>query len=148
MFRSNFTDAEWQTVLFAPLWAFSMVAGADRKIEPKEMAALLKELSEAALYKDEFAREVLATLASDHATIMPAYAADRRTVVDGLREAAQILDAKMPGGGADGLKNAILLVCISTAKAAGPMFGDKVSKEEKAAIVLVATMLRITVPTA
>jgi hypothetical protein len=148
MFRSKFTDAEWQTVLFAPLWAFSAVAGVDRQVDAKEAAALTKELAEAALYKDEFTREVLSALASDPATIMPAYAADRRTVVDGLREAAQILDARMPGGGGDRLKNAILLVCINTAKAAGPIFGDKVSKEEKAAIVLVATMLRIPVPTA
>jgi hypothetical protein len=148
MFKSQFTDTEWQTVLFAPLWAFSAVAGADREVKPKEAAALTKELSEAALYRDEFTREVLGTLASEPATIMQAYAADRRTVVDGLREVAQILDTKMPGGGGNGLKNAILLVCINAAKADGPMFGDKVSKEEKAAIVVVATMLRVPVPTA
>jgi hypothetical protein len=147
MFRSSFTDAEWRTVLFAPLWAFTVVAGADKKVDPKEAAALFKELSEASLYKDLFAREVLGALASDVATIMAAYAADRRTVVDGLREAAQLLDAKMPGGGGDGLKAAILLVCVNTAKAAGPIIGAKVSKEERGAIALVATLLRIAVPT-
>jgi hypothetical protein len=148
MFKSNFTDAEWQTVLFAPLWAFHAVAGADRKVDPKEGAALAKELTEAALYKDDFAREVLGALASGIATIMPAYAADRRSVVEGLREAAQILDAKMTAGGADGLKKAIFLVCLSTARAAGPIFGGKVSKEERATIALVATILHIPVPTA
>lgn len=147
MYRSNFTDAEWRTVLFAPLWAFTAVAGADKKVDPKEAAALLKELSEAALYKDAFAREVLQSIAADVTTIMPAYAADRRTVVDGLREAAQILDVKMPGGGADGLKAAILLVCVNTAQAAGPIIGGKVSKEERSAMALVATLLRIPMPT-
>lgn len=148
MFRSSFTDAEWQTVLFAPLWAFTAVAGVDHKIDPKEMAALAKELTEASLYKDAFAREVLSDLASQYASVMPAYVADRRSVVDGLRDAARILDAKMPGGGADGLKMAIVLVCTQVAEASGGMFGGKTSKEERAAIVLVATMLRVPLPSA
>lgn len=148
MFKSKFTDAEWQTVLFTPLWAFSAIAGSDKQIRPKEAEALAKELAEAALYKDEFTREVLTAVASDPATIMPAYGADRRSIVDGLREAADILGAKLPAGGADHFKNAILLLCMNVANADGPMFGDKVSKEEKSAMVLVATMLRFQVPVA
>jgi hypothetical protein len=145
MFKTKFTDAEWQTIVFAPLWAFSAIAGADHQIKPKEAEALAKELAEAALYKDEFTREVLLTLASEPATIMPAYGADRRSIMDGLREAADILDAKLPGG-ADQFKNAILLLCMKTAQAEGPIIGDKVSKDEKSAMVLVATMLRFHVP--
>lgn len=147
MYRDNFTETEWATVLFTPLWAFSAVANVDKKIDEKEMAALAKELTEAALYRDPFAREVISALAADFSTIMPAYGADRRSVVDGLNEAAQILDRKMPGGGADGFKMAVVLICSQVANASGSVFGSKTSKEEKAAMLLIATILRVPVPT-
>jgi hypothetical protein len=147
MFREKFTDTEWQTIMFAPLWAFHAVAGADRKLEQSEVAALAKELTEAVLYKDEFTREVLSAIASSMTTTMPAYLKDPRAIMDGLVDAARVLDAKMPAGAGDALKVAILGICIQTAKAAGPRFGNKVSKEEEAAIVMVAAALRVPIPT-
>jgi hypothetical protein len=77
---------------------------------------------------------------------MPAFAADSRGIVDGLQEAAGILDAKLPAGGGDGLKRAVMLIAINTAKASGPMFGDKMSPAEKTALALVAAALRVPVP--
>jgi hypothetical protein len=147
MFRDKFSDSEWDTVLFTPLWAFHAVAGVDGKVETAEAAVLAKEISEALLYKDDFAREVLSAIGASMQTVMPAYMKDSRNVTQGLMDAARILDEKMPGGAADGFKRAVLGICIETAKAAGPRFGDKVSKEEKAAIVLVAAALRVPIPT-
>lgn len=146
MFREKFTDTEWETITFAPLWTFSAVAGADGKIDGQEMAALGKEISEALLYKDEFTREVLSAIAVSMATIMPAYAHDKRNALEGLEEAARVLDKKMPGGQADAFKRAMLGLGIEVAKASGPMLGDKVSGDEKTAIVLVATLLRVPIP--
>lgn len=146
MFRSRFTEAEWQTVLFTPLWAFSAVAGADGEVDEREATALTRELAEAPRYTDEFTREVLSALAADLVTIMPAFAADRRPAVDGLRAAAQILDARLPGGGADKFKLAVLRICLSVAKASGAMFGDKTSREARAAYSLVAATLLVPVP--
>ena len=146
MFRSSFTDSEWQTILFTPLWAFTAVAAADRKIDDKETGALAKELAEAMLYRDEFAREVLSAVGLGLATVMPAFAADQRTIVAGLQDAATILDAKLPAGAADGFKHATMLIALNVAKASGSVIGDKTSKEEKAAIGLVAAALRVPIP--
>lgn len=146
MFRSSFTDSEWQTILFTPLWAFTAVASADRKIDDKEAGALAKELSEAMLYRDELTREVLAAVGLGLPTIMPAFAADARSIVAGLQDAATLLDAKLPAGAADGFKHATMLIAMNVAKASGSVFGDKTSKEEKAAIALVAVALRVPVP--
>jgi hypothetical protein len=146
MFKSNFTDSEWETVLFTPLWAFHTVAGVDSKVDAKEAAALAKEISEATLYRDDFTREVLMAIGSSLPTVMQAYMADRRSSVTGLQEAADVLDAKMSGGAADAFKRAVIGVCIETAKASGPRFGDKVSKEEKVAIAVVAVALRVPMP--
>ncbi len=146
MYRSRFNDAEWQTILFTPLWAFHAVAAVDRKVEDKETLALAKELSEALLFRDELAREVLTALGMDLRTIMRAFIADSRGIVDGLQAAAGILDAKLPSGAADGFKRAAMLIALNVAKASGPRFGDKTSNEEKAAIVLIAAALRVPIP--
>ena len=146
MFRSNFTDAEWDTIMFTPLWAFGLVAAADSKIEEAEAGALAKEVAEAPLYKDDFTREVLSAIAAALPTVMPAFAKDSRSAIDGLRAAADLLDAKMPGGAANGFKLAVLNICLQAARAAGPRFGDKVSQEEKGAVFMVAATLRIPIP--
>jgi hypothetical protein len=143
MFRERFTPSEWETIQFTPLWTSHAVAAADGKIDPKEAGALAKEVSEAMLYKDEFTREVLASIASDMHTVMPAYMRDTRNVLQGLGDAARVLDEKMPGGQADSFKRAMLGIGIETAKAAGPMIGDKVAKEEKAALAMIAAVLRV-----
>ena len=141
MFRSQFSDTEWQTILFTPLWAFHAVAAVDRKVEKKEIEALGKELAEALLFRDEFAREVLADVGANLQAVMPAFVADKRAIVDGLQEAARILAAKLPPGGADGFKRAVMLIAANVSKAAGPVFGDKTSKDEKGAILVVAVAL-------
>jgi hypothetical protein len=146
MFRSNFTDAEWQTVLFTPLWAFGAVSTVDGTADEREAAVLSKELTEAMLYKDELTREVLGTLVGSLGAMGAAFLADHRPPLQGLQEAALLFDAKLPGGGADKFKLAVLGICINAAKASGPRFRDKVSKEEKAALGLVAVALRVPVP--
>ena len=146
MHRTKFSDVEWQTILFTPFWAFGLVAAADGKTDDKETAILTKEIAEAMLYKDDFAREVLAAIQSSLPTLAPAYVADTRSPLVGLQEAAALLDARMPGGAADQLKLAILGICVNTARASGPMFGDKASKDEKTAIAVVASILRIPLP--
>ena len=148
MVREKFTDTEWKTVLFTPLWAFGIVSMADGKVDDKETAALVKELTEAALYKDELTREVFGALMSNLGSIGADFAADKRSQLQGLQDAASLFEAKLPGGGADKFKLAILGICLNAARASGPVFGDKVSKEEKTAVALVGVSLRIPVPAA
>jgi hypothetical protein len=146
VFRSSFTDAEWQTILFTPLWAFHSVATVDGKIDKREVEALARELAEARLFRDELAREVLTALGTGLQSIMPAFVADTRGIVDGLQQAAGILDSKLPPGAADGFKRAVMLIAGNVARADGPVWGDKASKEEKTAIFVVAVALRVPVP--
>jgi hypothetical protein len=147
MFRGKFTDSEWNTVMFTPLWAFHTVAGVDSKVDSNEAGALAKELSEASLYRDEFTREVLSSIGASLPVVMQAYMVDSRGSVDGLQDAANLLDAKLPSGGGDAFKMAILNICIQAAKASGPrLFGPKVSKQEKVAIAVVAMSLRVPLP--
>jgi hypothetical protein len=145
MYESSFTASEWRTLQFAPLWVFTAVAGADKKIDDKEMAAMSKELSEALLFKDLLAREVIVSVATDFENIMRLYNADSRDVLEGLKDTADILDRKADQDRIRGFKGALLLIARNIAEASGGgMFGmgEKVSKEEKTALVLVAMALR------
>lgn len=146
MYRTNFTDAEWNTILFTPLWAFYAVAGMDRVVDEKEAGALSKELMEAGLYRDEFTREVLTSLAADFRTVMVAYNTDSRDIIQGLQDSAAVLDAKMPSGSSDDFKRTCLGIAVNAAKASGPVWGDKISKDEKKALVVIATALRVPLP--
>ena len=144
----GFTDTEWQTLLFVPLWTFVACAGADRNIDEKEQAAFAKELGEAALYKNVLAREVLGTLASSLSTVMPAFQADSRNFLTGLSNAADVLDQKVPTNDANDFKKAVLGVGIQVCQASGGGFmgkGDKISDEEKKYWAMCAAAIRATI---
>ena len=136
---------EWQTILFTPLWAFTAVAGADRKIDDKELGS-----REGARRGDALPRRVRPRSALGRRVgARDGDAGLRRRPTDdrrGLQDAATILDAKPPAGAADGCKQATILIALNVAKASGSSFGDKTSKEEKAAIGLVAAALRVPIP--
>lgn len=146
MYRTDFTDAEWNTVLFTPLWAFYAVAGMDKVVDEKEAGVLSKELMEAGLYRDEFTREVLTAIAADFRTVMGSYNSDSRDIVQGLQDSAALLDTKMSGGRADDFKRTCLAIAVNAAKASGPVWGDKISKDEKKALLVVAAALRVPIP--
>jgi len=142
-YRSSFSYSEWQTLLFAPLWSFNAVAAIDGKVDDKEAEALAKEVADASLYRNELASEVLGDLGASFASVFSAYRADSRSVLDGLREAAQLVDRKTIPDIALGYKKAIIGVGVQVANASGAMFGSKMSEDEKKALVLVAVTLGV-----
>jgi hypothetical protein len=145
--QASFTPEEWRTLQFAPLWTFTIVAGADRNIDEKEIQALAKELQEAVLFKEPLVRDVLYSVASDFSNVMLQYKKDSRDTIVGLREAAGILDKKATSQQARNFKGAMLLIGRNVAGASGGGLlglGSKISDEEKAALVLVAAALGVS----
>jgi len=143
--QASYTPEEWRTLQFAPLWAFTAVAGADRSIDQKEMMALAKELAEAPLYKDALTREVLMSVGANLQSLMTAYRDDTRDVLTGLKDVADVLDRKAGPEEAQNFKQAMLLIVKNVAESSGGMFGSKFSNEEKAAAVLIAQALRLKI---
>jgi len=143
--RASYTSEEWQTLQFAPLWAFTAVAGVDEDVDKQEMAALSKELAEASLFKCPLIREVLEAIVADLESILNDYGDDPRTVTAGLGEVADLLDLRSDPDEAMHFKRAVLLIAHNVAQASGdsPPGEDNVSDEEKAAIVLVAIAMRL-----
>jgi hypothetical protein len=139
-YRTMFSDAEWQTLQFAPLWAFTAVAGADGKIDEAETRILMKEVAEAPLHRGPFTREVMVSLATDLVRVAAAYKADPRAALAGLLEVRTVL-SRVESDQAAVFKYAVMAIGKAAAEASGPMFGSKIAAEEQAAWALAAVML-------
>lgn len=143
---SPFTKEEWTTLQFSPLWMFTLVAGADERIDEKEFRALVKELAEAMLYREPLVQRVFLSVATDLLAVMQAYKDDPRDVLQGLKDTARVLSRRVSPEQANNFKKALLLVGQKVAEASGGgLFGgEKVSDQEKAALVLAAMTLGVS----
>jgi hypothetical protein len=144
MQESDFSPDEWQTLRFCPFWVFHAVGIADGKVDKKELGAFLKEVQEAPLFKDALARNVLFSIAANLDAVFKAYHADPRNVMDGLGQAADLLDRRATPETVKGFKGSMLLIGHRVAEASGGLLGmgKKVSDKEKSALLLVRAALR------
>ena len=139
--KVKFTEEEWATLEYAPLWVLAGVGGADGKIDDKEVEAFTKELGDAPLYKDELVREIMMDDLTGLTRLMTAYKSDPRNVETGLSQVADALETKAPEH-ADNFKKVMLSIAAKVANASGPAFGNKVSENEKMAFAIIAASLR------
>jgi len=144
--KDSFTYQEWETLQFSPFWVFGAVAGADQDIDEKEVEALTKEITDALRFTEPLVREILMSVMVDFADIMEQFKRDSRDLVTGIQDVASVLDRKATLEQAKGFKGALLLIGTNVAKASGTTIfrRDPVSDEEKAAIVLVAHLLKVS----
>lgn len=139
---NDYEQDEWETMLFAPLWVFAAVAGADAEINKQELAALAEELHTAQQYKNELSREIFTELAEDFDDIMEAYQEDDTLIGDGLSEVNVLLEEYEDEEVILGFKSDIIIFAINVAKASrGWLFGKNITAEEKEVIDGIAEVL-------
>jgi hypothetical protein len=143
--RSIFTDEEWRTLVFAPLWVFCSVAEADEDIDEREIAALSMEVEDAYLYDEPLVQEVFEVLQESDQTLLD-FKADEREEDDGLVEMADLLDRKVPGEQAEAFKKAMLFIARSVAEASGEesFSADRVSGGEELSLFRIADLLGVS----
>ena len=151
--RKSFTSQEWRTLQFAPLWVFTAVAAADGKVDEKEFEILARELSEAHLYKNRLARDVLFSVANEFTKVLPDYGADRRNIINGLKEVADILDRKMSPQDVYEFKRALLGLGYNVVESSSKGvlgFGKKARDQKHQALDAAALLMRFSMvaPTA
>ena len=139
--RSQFTDAEWLTLQFSPLWILTAIGTADGKIDEKESQKFSELMIKLVDAKDELVREVIISVISTFANLMEAYKADPRKIDVGLSDVADLLDKKAAAHSED-FKKVLLGIGANIADVSGPLLGAKVSDEEKMAFAICATALR------
>ena len=138
-FRELFNTSEWQTLTFAPLWAFSSIAAADGNIDTSETGVLMTQIAEAPLLKAPFSREVFLAIAADLPTLLPAYKADTRNAYAGLRDVVTLLQ-RVDAKEAAMFKFAVMAVGSKVAVATGKP-GDPIATEEAQAWAMTGAML-------
>jgi hypothetical protein len=144
-YRSSFTDEEWRTLQFTILWIFTAVAGVDKEIDSQEMGALAREISEASRYKNPLAREVLTSIRAEYNQVFQTFHEDDRGVLQGLKQAGDLLCDKVDAVNADHFRRAVLLIGSNIVQASCSHQEFKTGKEEKAALALVSIALGLEV---
>lgn len=145
--QSMFNISEWRTLQFTPLWVFYAVAAADGKVDQKEVEALVIELSQAHLFKEPLARDVLMSLGNDFENVLRLFQADSRNAGRGLVEAANLLDRKVPPQTAYNFKAAMLMIGYNVSESTGKGFlgfGQKALDQKHQALDAVAMIMRFS----
>ena len=134
--RETFTADEWHTLQLAPFWISTAVAGADQFIDDAEGRSLSEQLAQWKKYTDPLTRQLLGSTFEELKSVSTRFRAATHSekALSQLRDAATILDQKVPSEQAREVKQAFLQVGKATAEASGGGFlglGDKVSPEER-----------------
>jgi hypothetical protein len=143
-FKDTLSTSDWETLQLGVIAMFWGVAGADGKVDEKEISVFATEMMEAPLYKSDLAKEVFGTIFGQLAVLLEKYKADPRDLLKHLTDVADVLDRVVGGPEREGFKRALLAVAVKVAQASGGMFGfgDKISKNEKAAVTALGVALR------
>lgn len=131
--RATLHDEEWQTLQFAVLWVETLMAGADGKPDEKEAAAGTEALREGLHAPGRLFREVVQSLVVDLSDVGVAFLRDSRTVLEGLRDVARVLDEHASHDEAVMFKGQVLLVGKAVAEASGRRFTSRIGEEEAGA---------------
>lgn len=145
--QNMFNASELKTLQFTPLWVFGAVATADGKVDQKEIEALGREISQAHLYNEPLARDVLMSLAGDFKNIFELYGKDSRNVVQGLKEVADLLDRKVSPQVSYNFKGAMLMIGYNVSESTGKGFlgfGQKALDQKHKALDTVAMIMRFS----
>lgn len=142
--RTSFTTDEWQHLQLAPFWTVFAVAASDGNIDQKELRAMLEQIAQASVVGSPLVKEVLSSVVNNTDGLASRAKGRGVDLFTGLKRVADILEAKATLQEAEDFKRALLLMGLNVARASGGFlgFGDKVSKEEKLALIVIAKTLR------
>lgn len=143
--NTGFSVDELRTLQRAPFLVFFIVAAADGKVDRKEVAGLLRLLTDAEHYGSPLLIRIVTNII-DKLDVMAASLGEQ-----GLNFAlelvmvASIVDERMPAAEALAFKRALLTVAEDIAKASGGLFGfgSRISKAERTALTQIALCLGI-----
>jgi uncharacterized protein YegL len=143
----SFTPTELRLLQYCPLWVFAAVSMADGQIDKKEIEAFVKELSEAHLFKEPLAREVLLSVVNNFTTVWAAFTANTTNAGDGLIQVANLLDRKVTPQVAYNFKAAMLMIGFNVSESMNKgLFGaaKKALEQKHKALDAVALIMRFS----
>ena len=147
-YQDNFSVEEWRNLQFSVLWVFHAIAEVDGVIDDEENAALFSAFEGEYGLTNELLSEVLDSISKDPDAILKAFREDTLGLPMGIKAVAELVEAKLPEGEALAFKRSLLILGVIFAKAANEIPGDtsgtRVDETERAAILTVAAILRLS----
>jgi hypothetical protein len=143
--KERFTDAEWETLVFAPVFANYVVANADGgPTDPRESKVLVEATAGGLDDEDELTREVCQALMLDFMAILARVreASGTRSPGDVIAEAGRLADRMNLSGSPTTYKQFIVDMGLATAKAALPK-GRKVSPAKGQMVLILREALNL-----
>ena len=143
--KDRFTPVEWQSLLYAPLIIFNIVAGADGRIDQKEVTAFKKLLVEGLLSDIELMKLITNELLQDLENLTSEVFSgnmDPNQCMESIRNA---VDVELTEEEALAFKLALLSIGKKIAKASGGFLGlgNRICLSEKQAMVTLAAALHV-----
>jgi len=139
--KEKFTLEEWELLKLLPFQVFVLVAGADEKVDEKEVAQLQKDLRDAPYYKDPLHRELFVDILSSDLNALIKEAMDLSKFVERANQMKATLKEKLTPDEYQRFVGSMFINGLKVARASGGGvlgLGDKVSEEEKRGLFLFA----------
>ncbi|HAG94237.1 MAG: hypothetical protein CMK83_19905 [Pseudomonadales bacterium] len=138
------SDDDIKLLAYAPIAVFCIVAAADGSIDKKEVKAFQVELLKGIITDSELMQKVMVHVVSDFEGMIGAFLKQEVDAKEKLEQILRVLDGKLSAEESHKFKVSMLSIGKSVAEASGGflgMFGSKISKEEKRALVGLAMFL-------
>ena len=139
------SDAEWLTLQFGPVWVVSALVGRDH-LDDLEQLALWSAVSDAPAGDAALSWELMNAVHRDRDWLLDQFMLDERSIVTGLSQVTSIL-GRVPSAVSRETRNAILRVGSGFATARGP-FGRRVTDNDVQVLRLVGQLLETAAETA
>lgn len=132
--EGGLSESEFNLLVYAPVAVFCLVAGADRKIDGKEINAFQKELISGIKVDSKILQSAVIEAASDFNAMVNYLINDGIDMDQLMQQVVEVIDRKLSSEEAFNFKVSLLRIGTIVAEASGGLFGvfgDKVCKAEK-----------------
>jgi hypothetical protein len=142
---AEFAPEDFEVLKRSPFLVFFIVAAADGKVDKKELLAFLEILFDSDKYPNVLFNRILENVRNDVSTIVSGIADKNLDYIEELSNLRRIIDDNFSPEDAIAFKMSLLMISKEIAEASGGFlgFGNKIRKEEKAAIAAIAMCLGI-----
>lgn len=144
-FKEKYTPEEWSTFKFAPFWVFNAVAGADNKIDKKELKALESVIANSGKFFNDLAREIFMEIQKEYEQLKGKFEKETRSVEVGLQDVAKLVEEKINPEIGLNFKKTLIAIGVLIGHSSGSLFGSKLSEEEIKEVERVGDLLNVTV---
>lgn len=146
--KEKFDAAEWELLKLLPFHIFVLVAGADSKIDQKEIDRMNEDIKSAPYYKDPLHRELALDILTSDVNALTKEAMDPSQLLERTQQIKIILKDRLTLDEYQRFVASMFICGLNIARASGGGLlgrGNPVSEQEKLALSAIAAMFELSV---